>query len=185
MRYLIALLPIIGLVLLQAQYTSADLNDEVSIKSNTVKATTLSVEIQNTVDNSNLPYLFDTRRFQNDSLEAATLRIRNTGKVKTKAYMVVSENSQDSQCQGLALKIMKDDTILYSDRLSNLKFEMSEIEPSEKVDFVMLLSLDKVSAKTSTRCEYKVKITTKLDQKSDNGFSDSKLVDSKIEIEQQ
>jgi hypothetical protein len=182
-KSLILLLPIIGLILLNSNYTNADLIDEVSVNANTLKATTLSISIQNTIDNTQKPYIFNINKFQKGSLDATTIRIRNTGKEKTKYFLNINSINNNEVCQQPTLKILKDDKIIYSDKIINLNLEMSEINSNEKNDLIFLLSLNEnINQNSPTPCEYQLNINTKINPQLNQGLFDSKKIASQIQI---
>lgn len=179
----ILILPFLGIIVLKAEYTSADLSDEVKVKSNSLKATTLSIAIQNTVDNTSKPYFVNLRRFQKDSLEATTIRIRNVGEEETKYFLTVKESRKDVVCDQPNIKILKDDKVIFSDNLSRLNLEMPKINKGEKNDLILLLSLDtELSSYQPTICEYQLEVSTNNSNKELLGFHDLKKIDGQMEI---
>jgi hypothetical protein len=183
MKYIYLLLPLIGIILLDASFTSADLNDEISIRANTLKATTLSMSIQDTVDSSMKPYLFNLNKFQSDSLEATTVRIRNTGKENTKYHLKINQVTNSDVCQKMTLKVIKDENYVYSGNILDLNLNMPIIDSGEKNDLVLLLSLGETGKEQiAVPCEYQLIVSTTETPELKNRLFDVKKIGGKVEV---
>lgn len=173
-----ALIPLTGILFLRAQYTSADLNAEVAVKSNNMKATTVEISLQDTVNNSPKSFLFNLSGFQKGSLSATTIRIRNTGKEKTKCKLLTRQIGDNKKCEQLSLKILDEDKIIYSGKLVGLDLKLGEMESGEKDDLVFLISDNENADNQPTVCNYVLEVGTEA-----NGvFSDTRKASSQIEM---
>lgn len=173
-----SLIPLMGILFLRVEYTSADLNAEVAVKANSMKATTVEISLQDTVNNLPKSYLFNLSGFQKGSLSATTIRIRNIGKEKTKYKLSTKLEGDNQTCKQLSLKILDDDEVVYNEKLVNLELKLEEMESGKKNDLIFLIKDDENNNNEPTICNYILEVATEMD----SGFSDIKKANSQIEI---
>lgn len=164
-----------------AGLTDADLSDEAVVRANKISASTLSISVQNTVNNSHISSFFNSFGFQPGGFDVKALRIKNSGKIKPEYYLKVENTTGDiSLCQTFDLQLVENLVKKYDGKLVELNFDSQNPLDNQPKDLVLFLlfagSSDSLKNKS---CSFRLAVQTKqtigLNQK---GFFDRRYLDN-------
>ncbi len=152
---------LLGIFLINTQYTDADLFAERNIKNNKFVAITLNFSAKNTVNGGVTSYLFKTLGLAPDGYDLGAVRIKKEGSRGFKYHLkAVKTNGDESFCNALNITVLQRN---WSQRYSGSLLDMainSEINNDSPEDWILFVGLDKNSNQTNKLCEFNLEFRT-------------------------
>lgn len=182
-KYIVFFIPIIiGLITFKTTLSSADLNDEVSIKQNKMKATTLELSSLNSADGTKKNYLFNIANFKKDGLDAATLRVKNTGQENTSFYISTKLDRSSETCNQKNIKVINVDKFVFSGQIKDFFWHSEQISSNQFIDLIFILN-NTDNQNTEQQCNYQFTISTNpASDQPPKGLSDTKSIFNTITL---
>lgn len=132
-----------GVILISAEKTSADLIAEKKQANNSISATTLSFVSLNTVNFDPMRWFINIDGIKLNGYEIKSLKIKNEGHLDFNYSIKTNKKSSDDLlCEALTLRIMKDWEKVYEGSLIDLKVSQ-KISSDRDDDLVFIVSLKK------------------------------------------
>lgn len=164
-------LMLLGIFLINTQYTDADIFAERNVKNNKFSATALNFFAGNTVNNSSASYLYKTIGILPDGYDFEAIRIKRDENFNFKYHLkAIKANGDNALCDSLNLQVLKRDlTKVFSGKLINLSID-SEISTNNREDWIFLLSLDQDDTNLKNKiCEFSFDFKTFRINSSEKG----------------
>jgi len=152
----------IAILLINTDYTDADLFAERNISQNRFVAIVLNFFARHTANNTPVTSLFRTTGIQPGGFDIATTRIRRDGKVEFKYYLkTVKLNGDDNFCKKLKIQTYtRAFQSKYSGSLTDMNIQ-STITNDTPEDWVFVVSLDDSDISLKNKlCEFNIEFRT-------------------------
>lgn len=162
---------LLGVFLINTQYTDADIFAERSVTKNKFSAKTLNFFARNTVNNSATNYLYKTLDILPGGYDLAAVKIKRDGNVNFKYHLKVTKtNGEDELCNNLNLQVLKRNfTQIFSDKLINLAID-SQINNDNPEDWIFFLSFDQNDIALKNKiCEFNFDFKTYRNDPNEQG----------------
>jgi hypothetical protein len=139
---ILVFLILLALLLLNTGHTDADIFAERNVKNNRFSATTLSFSQNHTANATPLTQLFQTAGLLPGGFDLGAVRIKKEGKMNFK-YRVkaIKKGGDDNLCSNLTLRILKDGSFIYQDKLLNLSIDHT-VENNNAHDWIFFIELN-------------------------------------------
>lgn len=178
--FFVWLIPIsLSLLIIRSGQTAADLNDEVAVKNNSIKATTLVLNSESTADESNKTNLFNIGNLKANGMEVTSLRIKNSGKEKTNFYIYLKINNLADGCGEENIQLMTDSKIVYEGKFSQMNWQSEEIESGKFKDLIFILKGNS-NISNQLSCNQQLVVSSKPETSEEKGLSDKKEIGNQI-----
>ena len=170
-KSILAFIMMLGVFLINTQYTDADIFAERNVKMNKFSATVLNFFAKNTFNNTNVNYLYKTVGILPGGYDLAAVKIKRDGNVQFKySLKTVKTNGEDILCNGLNIQVLKKDlTQIFSGRLMNLSIN-SAINNDSPEDWIFFISMDQSDNSLKNKiCEFNFDYKTYRNNPNENG----------------
>lgn len=142
---------IVGNWLLQVDTTSADIFAERTAHDNTLKATTLSFSLRQTVNNKPLTNFFNMDGLVNDGFDVKAFRVKKDGKMDFKYHVKFKKTEGDDVlCNKLTLQALLNGQEKYKGELHKFSID-SSLSGQGKDDWVMFVGLEDSDAQLQNK----------------------------------
>lgn len=169
---------LLGIFLLNTQYTTADIFAERNIRNNSFKAASLNFFSRNPVNNSSVEYIFKTVGVVPEGYDLGGVKLKRDGNVSFKYYLrAVRTNGDENFCNNLTLQVLKRNlTSAYQGKLMDLGVEAS-INDDNVSDWIFLLSLNNNSDNLKNKiCEFNLEFKTFRNNHAENSGIHAKRI---------
>lgn len=153
---------LVYILLVNTQYTDADLFAERMVQHNRFSITTLDFSARHSANSGSVSYIFRTIGLQPGGFDLGAVRIKKEGQLDFKYRLKVTKTSgDDSFCSALNVQVLqKNLTSKYQGKLMNLSID-SNITDNVLEDWIFFISLDdKNGALQNKICEFNLDFKT-------------------------
>ena len=121
-KTILLLMIFVGVILINAQKTSADLVAQKRQMNNKITATTLSFSSLNTTNFDVIRWFFNIESIKPNGYEIKPLKVKNEGSLNFNYLIKVNKkNSDENFCEAISLRVIKDWQKIYDGSLLDLK----------------------------------------------------------------
>lgn len=169
-KFLLIFLLLLGIFLLNTQYTDADIFAERDVRNNSFKAASLNFFARNSVNNSSAEGMYKTIGIIPEGYDFGAVKLKRDGNASFKYLLKSSRtNGDENFCNNLTLQVLKRNlTSVYQGRLMDLTVEAS-INNDNVSDWIFLLSLDHGGNDLKNKiCEFNLEFKTFRNSPSEN-----------------
>ena len=166
-----------------AFFTDADLSAESRVRGNTINASTLSISLRNSVNNSPASSFFHSTGFQPQGFDVGAIRLKNDGKIQSYYYLKSEFPTPTPLCTNLDLKITdRNMQTIYDGKLISLNQRSDTILGTAPKDLIFFLMLNSSNNDLKNQvCSFRIAVQTKdTITSSKQGFYSRKYLDSVI-----
>lgn len=161
---------LVGLFLFNTQYTDADIFAERNVVNNRFSAKTMNFFVKNTVNNSDVNYLYKTTGIIPGGYDLTAAKIKKDGDVSFKYQLkAVKTNGDDGFCNSLNIQVLRRNlSMIYSGNLLSMVLN-SQIEDNPE-DWIFLLSFDRNEPLFQNKiCEFNFNFKTYRNNPNETG----------------
>ncbi|MDO8497767.1 MAG: hypothetical protein Q7S61_04445 [bacterium] len=166
-----------------ALFTDADLSAESRVRGNTINASTLSISLRNSVNNSPASSFFHSTGFQPQGFDVGAIRLKNDGIIQSYYYLKTELPTPSPLCTTLDLKITdRNMQTIYEGKLASLNQRSDLILGTAPKDLIFFLMLNSATNDLKNQiCSFRIAVQTKdTITPSKQGFYSRKYLDSVI-----
>lgn len=158
--------------------TDADLFDTAAVLGNNFQSVIVDLNGKNTINNSSLGFLFNTPGILPDGFDIRTLRLKNDGVQQNILFTYDYLSGDQSFCQALKLKILKNWQVIFEESLTNLNLNFT-LNSNNTEDFIFVLSLQNNDrALKSKTCKFNFIFQTNKEKM--HGLWDKETLDNEV-----
>ncbi len=161
-KFLLIFLILLGVFLLNTQYTDADIFAERDVRNNSFKAASLNFFARNSVNNSAVESMYKTIGIIPEGYDFGAVKLKRDGNASFKYILrSIRTNGDENFCNNLTLQVLKRNlTSAYQGRLMDLSIEAG-INNDNVSDWIFLLSLDNGGNDLKNKiCEFNLEFKT-------------------------